>query len=298
MILVDWLIESTILYSQEELLNIGLSHQVPITSNFWNSQQISTGITSPPASPWINLLGSRPQRPRRRRKQKRGCRCGYLARLKRAPSTPPLPSLLVANARSLCNKMDELRLDLLSSSSSVVSRVMIITETWLNHVNNPGPATELTGCSIHCSDRTKDCGTSCGGELRIYVNNSWCTNTDMIDKHRSPELEFLAVKCRPFHLPREFSVVNVTSVSIPPDANARLALGYMVAAEHSSYPDDVFIVAGDFNHVNLKTVLPKFDQHVSCANILDCVYSNITKGYRATPPLTPRPVRSIHPSIF
>lgn len=166
---------------------------------------------------------------------------------------------------------------------------MIITDTWLN-LEIPDAAIELTGRSIHCSDRTKDCGTNCGGNLCIYVNDSWCTNTDIIGKHCSPELEFLAVKCRPFHLPWEFSVVNVTSIYIPPDANARLGLGYIVAAvnrQQSSYPDDVFIVAGDFNHVNLKTVFPKFDQHVKCAtrgaNTLDCVYSNITKGYRATP---------------
>lgn len=80
---------------------------------------------------------------------------------------------------------------------------------------------------------------------------------NIIGKHCSPELEF--------HLPREFSVVIVTAVYIPPDANARLAFGYTAAAinrQQGSYPDDVFIVAGDFNHVNLKTVLPKFDQHV------------------------------------
>ncbi len=46
-------------------------------------------------------------------------------------------------------------------------------------------------------------------------------------------------------------------------------------------------MAGDFNHVNLKTVLPRFEQHVKCAtrgnNTMDCVYSNIPKGYRASP---------------
>lgn len=46
-------------------------------------------------------------------------------------------------------------------------------------------------------------------------------------------------------------------------------------------------IAGDFNHADLKTVLPKFHQHVKCAtrgaNILDKVYSNVKLGYRATP---------------
>ena len=47
------------------------------------------------------------------------------------------------------------------------------------------------------------------------------------------------------------------------------------------------IIAGDFNKACLKTVLPKFHQHVKCAtrgeNTLDHVYSNIKHAYRATP---------------
>lgn len=80
------------------------------------------------------------------------------------------------------------------------------------------------------------------------------------------------------------------AVHIPPDANAKLALSYLLAAinkQQSSYPEGVFIAAGDFNHANLKSVLPKFDQHVKCAtrgaNTLYCVYFNITKGHRAYP---------------
>lgn len=100
----------------------------------------------------------------------------------------------------------------------------------------------------------------------------------------------LSAKCRGFYLPWEFSVVIVTAVYIPPDANVDVGLGYVLAAinkQQNKNPDWVFIVARDFNHASLKTVLPKFDQHVKCAtrgkNMLDCVYSNITKGYKASP---------------
>lgn len=45
------------------------------------------------------------------------------------------------------------------------------------------------------------------------------------------------------------------------------------------------INAGDFNHAELKTVLPKLHQHVKCPTrgdkTLDKVYSNIKHGYRA-----------------
>ena len=51
--------------------------------------------------------------------------------------------------------------------------------------------------------------------------------------------------------------------------------------------DAVFVVAGHFNHCNLRTVLPKYHQHVSVAtrenNILDHVYSNVKGAYKAAP---------------
>ncbi|CAG5984417.1 unnamed protein product [Menidia menidia] len=55
-----------------------------------------------------------PWRRRRRcdRKQKRGCRGGLTAKLKANPYRSPLPSRLLANVRSLANKMDYLKLEL------------------------------------------------------------------------------------------------------------------------------------------------------------------------------------------
>lgn len=51
--------------------------------------------------------------------------------------------------------------------------------------------------------------------------------------------------------------------------------------KQSIYPDAVHIIA------DLKTAIPKFDQHVKCVtrggNILDKVYSNAKMGYRARP---------------
>ncbi len=51
------------------------------------------------------------------------------------------------------------------------------------------------------------------------------------------------------------------------------------------FPEAIHIVAGNFNHANLKVVLPKFHQHIKCAtrgaNTLDKAYSNIKRGFRA-----------------
>ena len=60
----------------------------------------------------------------------------------------------------------------------------------------------------------------------------------------------------------------------------------------------MFVVAGDFNHCNLRTVLPKYHQYVSFPtrenNILDHVYSNVKGAYKAAPP----PGQSDHISVF
>ncbi len=74
----------------------------------------------------------------------------------------------------------------------------------------------------------------------------------------------------------------ITEVYIPRDANANSALGHLhgsISSQKNTYPDAVHIVAEDFNHMDLKAVLPKFHEHVNFAtrgaNTLDKVYSNI-----------------------
>ncbi|KAK3569956.1 hypothetical protein QTP86_007786, partial [Hemibagrus guttatus] len=79
-------------------------------------------------------------------------------------------------------------------------------------------------------------------------------------------------------------------VYIPPSANAKEALCELYGAIgelQNAHLDGLFIIAGDFNHVNLKSVLPKFHQHVDFAtrgtNTLDLIYTNIPSTYRAEP---------------
>ncbi len=99
------------------------------------------------------------------------------------------------------------------------------------------------------------------------------------------------MKCRPFYLPREFTAIVIGAVYIPPCANAKDALRELYCAiseQQTNNPDSFFIIAVDFNHANLKTVLPKFYQHVNFAtrgnNTLDFVYTikkKLTKLYPA-----------------
>lgn len=65
---------------------------------------------------------------------------------------------------------------------------------------------------------------------------------------------------------REFSLVFVEALYIPPASNANIAMGYLLTAIKpipNSDPDGLFISARDVNHAELKSVPPKFVQHVN-----------------------------------
>lgn len=175
----------------------------------------------------------------------------------------------------------------------VTVRVLIITETWL-HLDIPDTSMQLAGRTLLRCDKTKDTGKSRGGAggggLCMYVHTTWCNNGTIVDKHCSPDLEYMSVRCRPFFLPRELTVVFISAVYIPPSANVNTALSLLlkiITKHQQAHPDGVHIIAGDFNRANLKTVLPKFYKHIKCStrgeNTLDHVYTNIKHAYRAIP---------------
>ncbi|KAK0131026.1 RNA-directed DNA polymerase from mobile element jockey [Merluccius polli] len=187
----------------------------------------------------------RRRRRRCERRQTRGKRGGVWSRLRANPFKTPLPTIFLSNACSIRNKMDEIRLRLSTQKHMDNCNSLIFTETWLDSAT-PAAATELAGHTNYRADRTADSGKKTGGGLCIYLNNSWCTNTTI------------------------------------------LALSQLYKCIHKclvAHPESTFIVAGDFNHANLKTVLHTFHRNVKCAtrgnNILDQVYTNIAHAYRA-----------------
>ncbi|KAK0152118.1 hypothetical protein N1851_006483 [Merluccius polli] len=128
-----------------------------------------------------------------RRQQKRihrGCRGGLRDRLRLAPHKTALPSIFLANVRSLVNKMDELRLRITTNKRIMDCNLLIFTETWLNP-SVPDNAINLAERNIFRADRTADSGKSKGGGLCIYVNNAWCTNSSIIESHCSENAEYL-----------------------------------------------------------------------------------------------------------
>ncbi|KAI4896489.1 hypothetical protein NFI96_008191 [Prochilodus magdalenae] len=236
--------------------------------------------------------GSRKRGHRKRcaRPQKRGKRAGVRTRLTSKPVRAALPSILLSNVCSLENKLGCIRLQRTTQRESRDCCVFVFTETWLSD-RVPDAAIQLDGLAPFRADRDSAlCGKTRGGGLCVYINTEWCKNSVLVSSYCSPLVEFMVVRCRPFYLPREFTTVLIISVYIPHGATAKAALCELYSAIsglQNTHPDGLFIVAGDFNHVNLKSVLPKFHQHVNFAtrgaNALDLVYTNIPSAYRAEP---------------
>ncbi len=241
------------------------------------------------ASP-TDATRTRQRRKRCERGRKRGKRGGIRARLRANPTRPALPTLVLSNVRSLENKLDLIQLSRSTQHEAKDCCVFVFTETWLND-NIPDSAIQLNRLTCCRSDRdTTLSGKSRGGGLCVYINKEWCNNTAVVSKHCSSLVEFMFVKCRPFYLPREFTAIVIVAVYIPPCANAKDALRKLYCAiseQQTNNPDGFFIIAGDFNHANLKTVLPKFYQHVNFAtrgnNTLDFVYTTVKNAYKAVP---------------
>ncbi|KAK0151949.1 hypothetical protein N1851_006689 [Merluccius polli] len=101
----------------------------------------------------VNAGRLRKRRSRRVRKQKRGNRGGTRAKLKANPYRAPLPSILLANVRSLENKLDYLRLELTTRKEIGDCCVLIFTETWLN-ADVPDSAIDMEGLTTFRADRS------------------------------------------------------------------------------------------------------------------------------------------------
>ncbi len=253
---------SLTVYDRDTLLNIGSSvAQCKPDFEFLNAGGVFTDTAS---EPFVWVAQSR----KRRRRRKRGKRAGVLIRLRRRAFRPLLPTILLANVQSLDNKLCELQ-------SKTADRME-----------------ELTGKSR-------------GGGVCFYINNSWCNerNLHSIKSFCSPDLEFHMLLCRPFWLPREFTAIIITAVYIPPQANTDQALKELyrnISEQETTHPDAAFVVTGDFNKANFRTIAPKYFQHVTINTrgdrILDHCYTSFRDAYKSLP--RPPFGKSDHSSIL
>ncbi len=257
-------------YSREFLLDVGRTTFLELNSAHAEELRDLGLLRRPTPSP-TPTTASRPQRrryKRRERKQKRGKRGGIRARLAANPHKPAIPSIVLANVRSLDNKLDHIRL--LRSTQRTVRDccVFVFTETWLNN-SVPDCAIQLEQLTCYRANRALvEGGKRRGGGLCVYINDGWCRDAVVVCKHCSPLVEFMIIKCRPFYLPREYTAILLVAVYIPPSSNnnnrseALNDLYQHISGQQTAHPDAFLILAGDFNHADLKSVFPKIQQHV------------------------------------
>ena len=242
----------------------------------------STGTTPPVDLPEVVRA-----QPASSRKRRRGIRGAIRQRLRW--SRPPLPGMILSNARSLRSKIDELRVNTKVCCEYRESSVMVFTETWL-HQDIPDSLIEFEGFSLIRVDRTDQSGKSRGGGVCLFVNDSWCRNCTVRKTVCTADVELLCVSLRPFYLPREFGNIIICAVYVPPSGNATRAATQIADCVHQQLqrtPGAPVFILGDFNHCRLEFSLPGFEQYITCVTrdnrILDKCYGNVKNTYTAKP---------------
>ncbi len=110
--------------------------------------------------------------------------------------------------------------------------------------------------------------------------------------------------CQPFWLPGDFTVIIIMAVYIPPQANIDQALKelYGNISEQETAPPVVafvvaFVVTGDLNRANFRTIAPKYFQHIIINTrgdrVLDHCYSPFPGRIQIPPPSTFRQIGSL-----
>ena len=118
--------------------------------------------------------------------------------------------------------------------------------------------------------------------------------------------EVLWVALSPRHLPREYSNIILAVIYHPPDVNCETVREYIQSSlEHieSSFPRSAIIIAGDFNKLDLRSIVkvfqlkPVIDFPTRGANILDQIYTNLSQYYSSPLGAPPPPLRPIRPPV-
>ncbi len=144
-----------------------------------------------------------------------------------------------------------------------------------------------------CTARTEWKSSQGKAEAGVFVSTS-TTHGVMKGTYTllnpSAPLEFHLLLCRPFWLPREFTAIIITSVYIPPQVNTDQALRELygnISEQETTHPDAAFIITGDFNKANFRTIAPKYFQHVTINTrgdrILDHCYTTFRDAYKSLP---------------
>ena len=216
-----------------------------------------------------------------------------------------LPTVLMANVRSLSPKVDEL--GMIANVNSV--DIIAVTETWLAS-DIPDNAVDIPNFNLFRKDRNDPIKRN-GGGVGAYISTSHPTRR--IHDFDNPNIESLWLAIRPHRLPGHTSVILLAVVYHPTDSTAvdnEALLEHLQSSTDSflaNHPDALVIITGDFNpnSTNLKTsVISRrlgLSQLVKCntrdTGILDLYFVNKTKLFME-PKQLPRIGTSDHYAIL
>lgn len=277
-----------IIYCRDFLLQLQLrSHQAPAIDKLPEELQCKL-----PTDRTGTLHNNRKKVTRRGRKKKGGIK----ARLRRGESKHrALPSVILANVRSLRNKTDELQANVFHMYEYRTASILAFTETWLTGSDNSDSMhIDGFGSPVRLDRDTEPTGKHHGGGVCLYINPRWCKTVVVREELCNPDIELLAVSLRPFYLPREFPQLFFILVYIHPRTNASTATEHirnMLDRLELISPDAPKFIMGDFNHCSIDKSLKGFYQYVNCTTrlgkTLDKCYGSVPDAYRAVslPPL-------------
>ncbi|KAK3561058.1 hypothetical protein QTP86_026377, partial [Hemibagrus guttatus] len=179
--------------------------------------------------------------------RKRGKRSGVLVWLCRRGLRTAFPAILLSNVRSLCNRMDELTLQMNKNVYVLCFVLHGNVAAWCNNV--------------------KVLSQLCSLDLEAFIINC--------KPFYSPR-EFSSFILVCVYIPLQGNV-----------REAQRALADEIQSVERTNPDALVIVLGDFNKGNLSDELPKYKQFIKCPtreeNVLDHCYTTISGAYRAVP---------------
>jgi hypothetical protein len=156
--------------------------------------------------------------------KKRGKRCGVRKKIRTLTHqkylSTTLPSILLLNARSLVNKIDELELLIHSKDLLKSCCIIAVTETWL-HSNISDTQMNLAGFNALRFDRAASSNKSIGGGLMMFITEKWAGGFRTISHHCQQFLETAANKIRPYRSPRNISSIIFLLIYAPVFSSSR-----------------------------------------------------------------------------
>ena len=227
---------------------ITTTHVQPTDGNASKSTAIATTYV-PPTSPITLRITQRTNRIKSYEKppirSSNRCNLIHICNTREKLPSSNLPSILMANVRSLLPKVDELDTIAQLNSAQVIS----ITETWLSNAI-PDRAVNVPNFILMRKDRSH-CNKSIGGGICAYVHHS--IPAERLTNFELPGLETLWIHLKPYRLPRHTSTIILGVIYYPPSAKAddneilTEHINFNVDSLLNKYPDALIVLTGDFN---------------------------------------------------